>query len=71
MFFSGVFVPLDRLPEWIRSYISPFLPVTYAVELLQGLWLGTPPGEFMLEIIILLGFLCLGLLIAVRTFRWE
>ncbi|MCI2427516.1 ABC transporter permease [Candidatus Acetothermia bacterium] len=71
MFFSGVFIPLDRLPDWIRSYISPFLPVTYGVELLQRLWLGTPFDDLTREVFILLGVLCLGLVIAARTFRWE
>jgi len=37
MFFSGVFVPLDMLPDWIARYISPILPVTHAVGLVQEL----------------------------------
>lgn len=71
MFFSGVFVPLDMLPEWIAQYISPYLPVTYAVELLQGLWLGTPLADLTWEAFILLGVLFVGLIIAAYTFRWE
>jgi len=71
MFFSGVFMPLDMLPNWIARYISPFLPVTHAVELMQGLWLGTPFSDLTREVFILLGILCLGLVIAARTFRWE
>ena len=71
MFFSGVFIPLDMLPNWITRYISPYLPVTHAVELMQGLWLGTPLLYLTREVFILLGVLCLGLVIAARTFRWE
>ncbi|MCL0046631.1 ABC transporter permease, partial [Dehalococcoidales bacterium] len=71
MFFSGVFVPLDMLPDWIVRYISPFIPITHAVELMQGLWLGTPLGDLTREVFILLGILCLGLVIAALTFRWE
>jgi ABC-2 type transport system permease protein len=71
VFFSGVVMPLDRLPEWIRSYISPYLPVTHAVELMQGLWLGMPLSDLSREVFILLGVFCLGLVIAARTFRWE
>ncbi|MCL0050487.1 ABC transporter permease [Dehalococcoidia bacterium] len=71
MFFSGVFIPLDRLPDWIARYISPYLPVTHAVELMQGLWLGIPLPDLTTEVFILLGILCLGLVIAARTFRWE
>ncbi|MCL0098521.1 ABC transporter permease [Dehalococcoidia bacterium] len=71
MFFSGVFIPLDMLPDWIVRYISPYLPVTHAVELMQGLWLGIPLLDLTREVLILLGILCLGLVIAARTFRWE
>ncbi|HSW39245.1 MAG TPA: ABC transporter permease [Acidobacteriota bacterium] len=71
MFFSGVFVPLDMLPDWTVRYISPYLPVTHAVELMQGLWLGTPLSDLTREVFILLGILGLGLVIAARTFRWE
>ncbi|MCL0034830.1 ABC transporter permease [Dehalococcoidia bacterium] len=71
MFFSGVFIPLDMLPDWIARYISPYLPVTHAVELMQGLWQGIPLLDLTREVLILLGILCLGLVIAARTFRWE
>ncbi|MCL0059133.1 ABC transporter permease [Dehalococcoidia bacterium] len=71
MFFSGVFIPLDRLPDWIARYISPFIPITHAVELMQGLWQGNPLLDLTREVLILLGILCLGLVIAARTFRWE
>ena len=71
MFFSGVWMPLDMLPDWIVRYISPYLPVTHAVKLVQGLWLGTPLPNLTQEVLILLGILCLGLVIAARTFRWE
>ncbi|MCL0090822.1 ABC transporter permease, partial [Dehalococcoidia bacterium] len=71
MFFSGVFIPLDMLPDWIARYISPFIPITHAVELMQGLWQGIPLLDLTREVLILLGILCLGLVIAARTFRWE
>ena len=71
MFFSGVFIPLDRLPDWIARYISPVIPITHAVELMQGLWQGIPLPDLTREVFILLGILCLGLVIAGRTFRWE
>ncbi|MCL0063946.1 ABC transporter permease [Dehalococcoidia bacterium] len=71
MFFSGVFIPLGMLPDWIERYISPFIPITHAVELMQGLWQGDPLLDLTREVLILLGILCLGLVIAARTFRWE
>ena len=71
MFFSGAFVPLDMLPAWIVQYISVVMPVTYAVELLQGLWMGESLLSFAWEIVILTGIFCLGLVVAACTFRWE
>ncbi|MCL0104195.1 ABC transporter permease [Dehalococcoidia bacterium] len=71
MFFSGVFIPLDMLPDWIERYISPVIPITHVVELMQGLWQGNPLLDLTREVLILLGILCLGLVIAARTFRWE
>ncbi|MEN4007492.1 MAG: ABC transporter permease [Methanobacteriaceae archaeon] len=71
MFFSGVFVPLDMLPDWVRHYISPYIPVTYAVELMQELWLGTLLFDLTQEVFILLGILGIGLLITAYTFKWE
>lgn len=71
MFLSGVFMPLDMLPDWVRHYISPFIPLTHAVELMEGLWLGTQISDLIWEVFILLGILCVGLVIAAYTFRWE
>lgn len=71
MFFSGVFVPLNMLPDWIVRNVSPFMPTTHAVELLQGLWLGNSLFDFTQEVIVLFVFLILGLIISAKTFRWE
>jgi ABC-2 type transport system permease protein len=71
MFLSGVFVPLDQLPDWIAYHISPFIPVTHAVALLQGLWLDTALTNLTGETLVLLGVLLLGAITAARTFRWE
>lgn len=39
MFFSGVFVPIERLPQWLKP-VSEFIPVTHAARLMQGMWQG-------------------------------
>jgi len=70
-FFSGVFVPLERLPDWIERYVSPVIPVTHAVELMQGAWLGTPLDKLTVPIGALFVFLILGLAVATYTFKWE
>jgi lipooligosaccharide transport system permease protein len=40
-FFSGVFFPLTKLPEWV-TILSKFLPLTYAVEISRSLIYGHP-----------------------------
>ncbi|MEE9277589.1 MAG: ABC transporter permease [Dehalococcoidia bacterium] len=37
--FSGVFFPLDELPDWV-SIVAWFLPMTHAVDLFRGLTTG-------------------------------
>jgi ABC-2 type transport system permease protein len=40
MFLSGGTIPVDYMPGALRA-ISPFLPMTWAVRLLTGVWLGS------------------------------
>ena len=70
MFLSGASVPLEVMPETVRR-ISDFVPLTYVVSLLRGLWFGNGWGEHLTEVIVLGGVLvvCAGL--AARFFRWE
>lgn len=70
MFFSGVFVPLDQLPGWVRP-ISEVIPFTHAARFMQGIWRGLPLGDFTSEIIVLLGLLAAGAVVSARNFRWE
>jgi ABC-2 type transport system permease protein len=70
MFLSGASVPLEVMPEGVRS-ISNFLPLTHVVTLLRGLWFGEGWGEHLTEVIILGGILVVGAGLAARFFRWE
>ena len=40
MFLSGGTIPIDYMPDALRA-VSPFLPMTWAVRLLGGVWLGS------------------------------
>ena len=51
--------------------VSQALPMTYAVELLQGLWFGFGWSEQWDSVAILGGMLVVGTALAVKTFRWE
>ena len=61
-------MPRETMPENIRR-IGDFLPLTYVVELLKGLWFGQ--GWNLGAVAVLLGMLVVGTLLATRTFRWE
>ena len=70
IFLSGATIPLEVMPTSIHT-ISDFLPLTYVVRLLRGLWFGETWGSLALETGVLLGILVVGTAIAARLFRWE
>jgi ABC-2 type transport system permease protein len=70
MIFSGAMVPLEIMPDTVRT-ISRFLPLTHLVALLRGLWSGTGWGDFLVEVAVLAGVGIVGTLVIARTFRWE
>jgi ABC-2 type transport system permease protein len=70
MFLSGAFFPLDLLPAAVQK-VSAFMPLTYVVNLLRGLWIGQPWGDHLLDVGVLAGLLLLGIIVSVKTFRWE
>jgi ABC-2 type transport system permease protein len=70
MFLSGAGLPLQLLPEGIRR-VSDFLPLTYVVRLLQGLWFGDAWLKLWLPTLVLVGMLVVGTVASARLFRWE
>jgi ABC-2 type transport system permease protein len=70
MFLSGAFFTVKLLPAAIQR-VSAFLPLTYVVNLLGGLWTGQPWGDHLLDVGVLTGMLLLGIIISAKTFRWE
>jgi ABC-2 type transport system permease protein len=67
---SGAFFSLELLPAAVQK-VSTFLPLTYVVNLLRGLWVGDSWGKHLLDVGVLVGMLILGITISVKTFRWE
>jgi len=61
---------LQMMPETVLK-ISRLLPMTYMVQLLQGLWFGELWLEHLKEVIILARILLVSALVAAKTFRWE
>jgi ABC-2 type transport system permease protein len=70
LFLSGAGFPRELLPEAIKK-VSAFLPLTYVVNLLRGLWIGEPWSKHLLNIGVLTGMLIIGVVISAKTFRWE
>jgi ABC-2 type transport system permease protein len=70
MFLSGAFFTVDLLPAAVKT-VSRFLPLTYVVNLLCGLWTGQSWGAHLLDAGVLAALLLLGIIVSVRTFRWE
>jgi len=70
LFLSGAGFPRELLPDTILK-VSKFLPLTYVVNLLRGLWIGEAWRAHLLDAGVLLGILILGIIISGKTFRWE
>jgi ABC-2 type transport system permease protein len=70
MFISGAGMPLELMPETIRR-VANFLPLTYVVKLLRGLWFGDAWRDHLLETAVLGGVLVVCTAVAARFFRWE
>jgi len=70
MFLSGAFFTIELLPAAVQK-VSAFMPLTYVVNLLRGLWSGQPWGDHLLDVGVLTGILLLGIIVSVKTFRWE
>jgi len=58
------------LPEGLRR-VSEFLPLTYVVRLMQGLWFNDAWNTLWLPVLVLVGILIAGTVLAARLFRWE
>lgn len=67
---SGAAWPRAMMPASVQR-ISSFIPLTYAVNLLNGLWVGESWGAHIIDASVLMGILLLGVFISIKTFRWE
>jgi len=67
---SGAAWPRELMPEAVQK-VAAFLPLSYVVNLLRGLWVGQRWGDHLLDVGVLVGMLLLGIIISAKTFRWE
>jgi len=70
LFLSGAGFPRELLPETIIK-ISRFLPLTYVVTLLRGLWIGETWSQHITDVLVLAGVLVVGVVVSIKTFRWD
>jgi ABC-2 type transport system permease protein len=70
LFLSGAFFAVKLLPAAVQK-VSAFMPLTYVVNLLGGLWTGQPWGDHLLDVGVLAGMLLVGIVVSPKTFRWE
>ena len=67
---SGIFVPLEALPQpW--SSIGSILPVTHAAELMRGAWIGASWLDHLPNLGVLALTFAVCTAVAARIFRWE
>jgi ABC-2 type transport system permease protein len=70
MFLSGAGLPIQLLPESLQK-VSNFLPLTYVVRLIQGLWFNDTWNSLWVPVLVLSAILIIGTGLAARFFRWE
>ena len=71
LFLSGAWFPISGLPHWLSSLAGAFPLVPMLDGMRQELILGHGPGAVWHDVRDLLAWLVVGLLVALRTFRWE
>ncbi len=70
LFLSGTTFPIKLFPPVLQQVVQ-FLPLTQAVNLLQGLWLGDSWGDLITPVVALVSIVVVGGIISVRFFRWR
>jgi ABC-2 type transport system permease protein len=70
IYLSGATIPIEIMPAGMRA-IARFIPLTYVVTLLQGLWKGEAWAAHRMELVVLSLLLVLASILAVKFFRWE
>jgi ABC-2 type transport system permease protein len=70
LIFSGAAWPRELMPTAIEK-ISAFVPLTYVVNLLSGMWSGDSWSMHVTDIAVLVVMLLGGVLVSTKLFRWE
>lgn len=70
-FISGIFFPMDASPEWLQT-VAGWLPLRPFGAAFTEQWNPMIEPDFpWTDLAILLGWMALGVFVAVRTFTWD
>jgi len=67
---SGLFLPIDVLPSGLQ-WAARFLPLTYVVSLLRGIWVGEAWTLHLWDVVALMLTCAFFTAVSSRVFRWE
>lgn len=67
---SGLVVPVASLPPVLHA-IAKMLPLTYAVSLLEGIWIGDPWSAHLGDVAALALVFVICTAVSAKIFRWE
>lgn len=71
LFLSGIFFPVEFMPDFIRPILA-IIPLTYLGDAFRQVMVeATPLYPLSMDIAILVGWLVVCMLLAIRLFRWE
>lgn len=71
LFLSGIFFPIDFMPDFMRPIVSA-MPLTYLGDAFRQIMVdATPLHSLIMDIAILAGWLVICMGLAIRFFRWE
>jgi ABC-2 type transport system permease protein len=71
MFLSGIFFPMEMIPEWMMPVVKA-MPLTYLGDALRQVMVGASAlHPLHLDAAVLGGWLIICIAISVRFFRWE
>lgn len=70
LFLSGATIPFEIMPKGLQA-VSNFMPLTQGIKLLKYVSLDSSGGNWIKPVLILSITALLGIIISLKTFRWE
>lgn len=71
MFLSGIFFPLESMPDFLRG-VAALMPLTYLGDALRQVMVdGTPFAPLAVDALVLGGWLVASFVVSARFFRWQ